>query len=353
MAHILFLLCGFLIFSDVYAASETQLVDKKTGFSLRFSDQAVWQTSVEEGSDGMTACAVTPEGGDQFATICVKTDPKKHALALTVPSYSNKLIKGFLQGLCKPYQCKSFIESDLIAKEYGGLKGWQLTTDLQHPAYRDADLSGTVFFAAVSPAGQLQLFSLHTESGKTARYIPAFIEALNSLEYSSSDVSNTTAAVTEGYTQQTMPDTLYVASSSVTFYEEPGNGGRQAAKLNAGKSRLLNLKTEFDGKQWLGFTHGGQDFYAFADKLKSAGPKLDNLPIDKIPPTDYAALKKTNVYFVPDESYEPMQTMQANSFSKFTGEVTYKGKKWLIMEQGKYPYYVRADRLTLKSDLTK
>jgi len=165
------------------AQVSTTLEDQRSGYKLTLSSTEEWMTDVETGADGITACAVTPQTIAPLATLCVKTTPQVHKLALTVPSYAEKIASGFIDGLCVPYRCPGSFKGDVVKKSYGELSGWELTTDLQLPAYENAGLSGTIFFATVSPQGQLQLFSLHTAAGETSNYVALFESAVKSMVY--------------------------------------------------------------------------------------------------------------------------------------------------------------------------
>jgi len=166
------------------AEQKTQIKDSKSGYVLTLDTSQVWQTDNQSGRDGITACAVAPEATEPFATICVKTLPQVHKKALSDTDYASELIRGLLDGLCKPFQCEASPADKSEPKTHGALSGWQLTTNLELAAYKNAGLSGTVFFASVSPAGQLQLFSLHTARDQTDRYYDLLTSAISSIDYS-------------------------------------------------------------------------------------------------------------------------------------------------------------------------
>jgi len=169
---------------NVGAEQKTLIEDSKSGYVVTLDTSEPWQTDSQKGRDGITVCAVPPASVEPLATICVKTLPQIHSKAVDDDAYASELLRGLLDGVCKPFKCDAASKGNSEAKNYGSLKGWQLTTNLELAAYKNAGLSGTVFFAALTPKGQMQLFSLHTAKDKTALYYNLLTDGIRSIDFS-------------------------------------------------------------------------------------------------------------------------------------------------------------------------
>ena len=163
--------------------SQTIISDSTIGYSTTLSGANDWQVSNDNGAKQSTLCANSPESITPLALICVTTDRRQHPKALTDTHYREQLVKGFIEGVCKPYKCNNAKNLPLVKKTYGKLTGWQLDTELGLADYVNNGLAGTVFFATLTEKGELQLLGLHTTPGKTEQYSTIYQSAITSMTY--------------------------------------------------------------------------------------------------------------------------------------------------------------------------
>ncbi len=174
---------------SVLAAAEvkTTVTDTKASYSFDIHDDVEWRFDTEIDQGNTVTCANIAESVEPLTTICVTTKISANDLAVKMPSLGIAQQKMFIKGACKSYQCRDetgVIKSEeLNQKTFGEITGFEFVSELKHPAYLDSGLSDSIFFITMTPTGQLQLFTLHTDIGNAAGYRDVFESAIASVRY--------------------------------------------------------------------------------------------------------------------------------------------------------------------------
>jgi len=182
-------LFGFA-FSVLAAADvKTTVTDTRASYSFDIHDDVEWSFDTEIDQGNTVTCASTVESVEPLTTICVTTKIAANDLAVSMPSLGVAQQKMFIKGACKSYQCRDetgVIKSEeLNEKKFGEITGFEFASELKHAAYLDSGLSDSIFFITMTPTGQLQLFTLHTDIGNAASYRDVFESAIASVRYNS------------------------------------------------------------------------------------------------------------------------------------------------------------------------
>lgn len=168
---------------------KTAVSDTSVFFEFEITDEVEWDFSseVDTSLGNSVTCAATPDSVSPPTIICATTKLAANDLAVQIPAVGIASQKVFLKGVCLAYQCRDetgIVKSEEFTdKAYAEVKGYEFASLLKHPEYVENGLSDSVFFITMTPTGQLQLFSLHTDIGNVEKYLSVFEAAIATTRY--------------------------------------------------------------------------------------------------------------------------------------------------------------------------
>jgi len=165
-----------------FAADPIVATDKNGKFTMEFGGGIEWQIQSTLASGQANTCGGTPEGHEPYATLCAVTYVgQKNAFALTGDDNFKETTKGFLEGICKGYQCVDI--SNATYEEFGDKKAWIAATKLNLPSFVQGDIADSIFISTATPEGYMQLFAVHTKDGSAQEYSKILKDAVASVVY--------------------------------------------------------------------------------------------------------------------------------------------------------------------------
>ena len=172
----------FCVASTQLALAEENLTvtDPNAGFSSTLSGGYEWQADVSLNGTQSTIAAVH-QSETELAVLQILTMLEVNPAALADAERVEFTTKEFLEGLCKPFVCADTTKSSYVS--VGDRKAWVLETTLGLAQYTQIGLTDAVFVATTTPAGYMQLYSVHTDGPAPEALKQAVMDAATNTQF--------------------------------------------------------------------------------------------------------------------------------------------------------------------------